>query len=135
MRDFSEYFISFVVLSFFENYRNMNFRPKKAMITARLVVKGHLLLQMKILVAGIVTQMELILNWFEGIIRLNGYKLVTFLIKIMIGGIPQRCMIAAVLLEISFLVDFLQNMILLTSYGGFQGLIRSVVNNRKIPKT
>ena len=62
MSDFSDNFILFVVLSFFENYRNMNLRPKKAMITARLVVKGHLLLQMKILVAGILTQMELILN-------------------------------------------------------------------------
>ena len=60
MSDFSDNFILFVVLSFFENYRNMNPRPKKTMITARLVVKGHLLLQMKILVAGIHTQMELI---------------------------------------------------------------------------
>ena len=113
----------------------MNPRPKKAMITARLIVKGHPLLQMKILVAGILTQMELILNPFKIRIRLNRYKLLTFLIKTVIGGILQRCTIEAVPLEISFLVDFLQNMILLTSYGGFQGLIRSVVNNRKIPKT
>ena len=49
----------------FLNYRNMNPRPKKAMITARLIVKGHPLLQMKILVAGILTQMELILNPFK----------------------------------------------------------------------
>ena len=34
----------------------MNPRPKKAMITARLVVKGHPLLQMKTLVAGIPTE-------------------------------------------------------------------------------
>ena len=53
----------------FENYRNMNPRPKKVNITARLVVKDHPLLQMKILVAGILTHMELVLNEFERIVK------------------------------------------------------------------